>query len=145
MLSFQVLYLLLEGNLHRLYYCRIFSDQICLIRWEIKNKVCSGPKTVTVCFQNIYINKKSVTFLLFLTWYWPSPRAGLCSCWIIDSSKYPFFSHSWRSCTNSRVRCSELTVKKKKCLNFFFMFLALLNLQFLSCIWSHWRLRHTHP
>lgn len=22
-----------------------------------------------------------------LTWYWPSPRAGLCSCWMMESSK----------------------------------------------------------
>lgn len=21
------------------------------------------------------------------TWYWPSPRAGLCSCWMMESSK----------------------------------------------------------
>lgn len=37
MLSFQVLYLLLEGNLHRLYYCRIFSDQICLVLAKSKS------------------------------------------------------------------------------------------------------------
>lgn len=38
-LSFQVLYLLLEGDLHRLDYCGVLSDQIGLMKEYIqKNK-----------------------------------------------------------------------------------------------------------